>query len=349
VSTSDWSPPFAPPLLAEHGPAPAPSTGGFRPHRWTAGGHRQTLLGYLCRRRLRWQLPSEDVLVDVADGVRLLLRASWQRGRREDHPAVVVVHGLGGHDAATYAVATGQHAWDRGWHVIRLNLRGAGDSESLCPQLYNAGLESDLVAAFETVGRLVPRLGVVGFSLGASLSILALARQPGRIPGGLFALVAVCPPLDLATCADRLGRRSNAIYERYFMKNLKRSYARRQRLLPAVYEAGRERGIRTIREFDDAITAPYSGFAGADDYYARSSAGPYLLALPRPTLILAAQDDPLVPAHTVVRWPVPSSGLVTRELLETGGHVGFVARTAAPGFFWAAERALDYLRGHLPS
>ena len=316
----------------------------FRPHPWTAGGHRQTLLGYLCRRRLQWTPPTEDLVVDGSDDVRLLLRASWQPGPRDARPALVIVHGLGGCDRATYAIATGRHAWELGWHVVRVNLRGAGDGETLCPRLYNAGLECDLVDAFEAVGRIVPRQGVVGFSLGASLSILALARQPARVPPGLVGLVAVSPPLDLAACADRIDLAPNRAYRRYFMKNLRRSYRRRQRLVPELYEAGRERGLRSIREWDEVITAPYGGYASADEYYARSSAGPYLGRLDRPTLILAAADDPMVPGESVARWPLPASGLVVREILPTGGHVGFVAPTAAPGRFWAAERAMAWLR-----
>jgi predicted alpha/beta-fold hydrolase len=55
----------------------------------------------------------------------------------------------------------------------------------------------------------------------------------------------------------------------------------------------------------------------------------------------------MVPGDSITGWPLPASGVVTREVLPTGGHVGFVAPTAAPGHFWAAERAVDFLRGHL--
>jgi len=45
----------------------------------------------------------------------------------------------------------------------------------------------------------------------------------------------------------------------------------------------------------------------------------------------------------VSRWPLPESGMVQREITRTGGHVGFVGPTPAPGRFWAAERALRFL------
>lgn len=315
----------------------------FRPHPLAAGGHRQTILGFWCRRRLRWTLPAEDVVVEAGDGVRLLLRASWQPGRREERPAVVIVHGLGGSDAATYVLALGRHAFARGWHVLRMNLRGAGDSMALCARLYNAGLDSDLVAALEGVARITPRVAVAGFSLGANLALLALARSGPRLPPGLLGVASVSPPLDLAACAAALERPANRLYQAYFMGNLRSAYRQRQALLPDLYAAGREKGTRTIRDYDEAITAPYAGYRDASEYYARSSAGPRLAGIEGRALILAAHDDPLVPAESVVRWPLPASGRVRLEVLPTGGHVGFVASTDAPGRFWAAERVMEFL------
>jgi predicted alpha/beta-fold hydrolase len=54
----------------------------------------------------------------------------------------------------------------------------------------------------------------------------------------------------------------------------------------------------------------------------------------------------MIPAEAVTRWP---AGTVLREILPTGGHTGFVAPTAAPGRFWAGERALAFLESHLPT
>ena len=315
----------------------------FAPGRAAVGGHRQTLLGYWYRRHLRWDSPAEDLVVEAGDDVRLLARVTWQEGRRDARPALVIVHGLGGCDAAGYAVATGRLALARGWHVARMNMRGAGDAEALCPRLYNAGLDGDLLAVLAALAPHTGTLAVVGFSLGANLALLALARGGDRLPAALVGVAAVSPPLDLAASADAIGRPSNCLYQSYFVRNLKAAYRRRQRLRPDLYEAGRERGLRTIREYDDVITAPYGGYASAEEYYAASSAGPRLGALTRPALVLAALDDPMVPGESVARWPLPASGLVQREMTATGGHVGFVAPTAAPGRFWAAERALAFV------
>jgi predicted alpha/beta-fold hydrolase len=310
------------------------------------GGHKQTLLGFGRRRFLRWPIPSEDRVVAAGDDVRLLARASWQPGPREAKPAVVLVHGLGGADNASYVVATARHAWSLGWHVIRMNLRGAGASEALCPRLYNAGLEDDVAAVLEDVARDVPRLGVVGFSLGASMALLSFSRRDASMTPRARALVAVSAPLDLARCAEALEGPGNRLYQAYFMVMLRAAYRRLQIRRPDLYERDRERGTRTVRQYDETITAPYGGYANATDYYSRSSAGPCLTAIARPTLLLSAWDDPMVPADSISTWPLPASGAVTREMLPTGGHVGFVGPTAAPGHFWAAERAMRFLGAH---
>jgi hypothetical protein len=314
----------------------------FRPPWWLAGGHRQTLLGYWSRRRLRWTAPAEDLVVEAAAGVRLLVRASWHANAARS-PTLLLVHGLGGCDTSGYGVATGALAWEAGWNVARMNMRGAGDGEAHCARLYNAGLDGDLLAVLEAVAARTPHVAPVGFSLGGNLVLLALGRSRALVPAGVFAAAAVSPPLDLAACADALGRRANRLYERHYVAGLREAYRRRQRRLPGEYEPGRERGARTIRGFDHVITAHYGGFAGVDDYYARSSAGPWLAQVDRPALILAAQDDPMIPAAAIARWPLPASGLVRREITATGGHVGFVGRTRAAGRFWAAERVMAFL------
>jgi predicted alpha/beta-fold hydrolase len=222
-----------------------------------------------------------------------------------------------------------------------MNMRGAGDGEALCARLYNAGLDSDLLAVVDAVSRLVPRVAVGGFSLGANIALLLLGRRRDRLPEALRAVAAVSPPLDLAACAAALERWDNRPYQHYFMAKLREGYRSRQRRRPDLFPPGREQGLRTVREYDEAITAPHGGFGSADEYYAKSSAGPWLTAVERPALVVAAEDDPMIPGTSVSRWPLSPS--VQREMVRTGGHVGFVAASAAPGRFWAAARALEFL------
>ena len=323
--------------------APGPSRTPFDPPWFTRGGHVQTALGYFHRRNLTWTLPTEDLIVDSEPGIRILSRASWQPGNRANAPALILLHGMGGWDASTYMLSMGFHAWAAGYHVIRMNMRGAGASFEVCPRLYNAGLEVDLVAVARRVAETTPRAALFGASLGANHVLLALGRSKAALPGEVRAAVAISPPVDLLSCSDSLHAPSNRVYVARFVADLKASYVRIQKLSHGFYEAGREAGVRTVREFDERITAPYAGFASAEDYYTRSSSGPWLREIDRPTLIISAEDDPMIPEGSVRKFGLPASGVVTREMLPTGGHVGFAARTKAPGRFWAAERALEFL------
>jgi predicted alpha/beta-fold hydrolase len=309
----------------------------FAPAFWQRGGHVQTLLGFYYRRTLDWPHPVEDVVVEGVEDVRLLLRASFHDADPE-RPTVLLVHGLGGWDAASYGLATGQHAWARGWNVVRMNMRGAGGGAALCPRLYHAGLDCDLLSVLSVLEQRTRRIVVVGYSLGANLSLLALGRN--RVTDAVRCAVAICPPVDLKACVRSISRPANAVYEWYFVKNLRAAYQYRHRLHPERFPAGLEMRAGSIREWDELITAPFGGFRDADHYYADSSSGPHLASIDRPVLLLAAADDPMVPAASLHGWARPAH--VEMEITSTGGHVGFVAESAAPGRFWAGERAIAF-------
>jgi hypothetical protein len=312
----------------------------FRPLPLLRGGHRQTLAGHFARRWLRWKWPTEDLVIHSADGTPLLVRASWQPGVRRETPALLLVHGLEGNDRSGYMLSAGEAAFRRGWHVLRMNLRGCGDGEALSAKLYNAGLTDDLIAVMCGVHARVEAFAVCGFSLGANLALLAAGRYPDALPPTLRAITAISPPLDLAACAEALDRPHNWLYRAYFLKKLGASYRRRQRLLPELYARELDRPYRSIRDYDQAITARYGGYRDVEDYYARSSSGPWLNEVPVPALILAAEDDPMIPIETVTRWPAPRS--LEAVVTPSGGHVGFWGDRLAPSSFWPALRAIDF-------
>ena len=208
------------------------------------------------------------------------------------------------------------------------------------PRLSNASLSSALLAVFQWLATRVRRFAVCGFSLGAGLTLSTLARHQRALPEGLEAAVAVCPPLDMSRSADALELRRNWLYSRRFTRSLCRSYGNRQRLSSKRYQPGLERGITTLRQFDEIITARYGGFDNAEHYYSYASAGPRLTDIVVPTLVLSSQNDPFIPASSVSPWP--RSTAVSLEMIEDAGHLGFVGTSHSPRFFWAADRALGF-------
>jgi predicted alpha/beta-fold hydrolase len=162
--------------------------------------------------------------------------------------------------------------------------------------------------------------------------VLKLAGELGdQAPAWLCAAVGVSPAIDLAASADALHEPSNRIYERHFLRNLMRRFRRKAGLFPSTYSLDRIETIRTIREFDDRITARYSGFTGADDYYYRAASARVVSRIAVPTLVIHALDDPFIRLTPESRAALQANPAVT--LIETphGGHCAFLAQTPRNG------------------
>jgi hypothetical protein len=105
--------------------------------------------------------------------------------------------------------------------------------------------------------------------------------------------------------------------------------------------------LRTLRDFDDNVTAPLHGFDNADHYYAVSSSRQYLGKIAVPTLLLHSRDDPFM-TESVIPRADDLSDAVTLELSARGGHVGFVAgRWPWRPRYWLEERIPSYLAQYL--
>jgi hypothetical protein len=103
----------------------------------------------------------------------------------------------------------------------------------------------------------------------------------------------------------------------------------------------------TFAEFDDAVTAPLHGFAGKDDYYDRCSSLGFLRSIQRPTLIINALDDPFL-RPDIIPDERRLSDLVTLEVSERGGHVGFIeGGTPWQPKYYLPKRIIEFLQAEL--
>ena len=320
----------------------------FRPHRRFASGHAQTIARHFWPRQrelLRAAASDEERLFEVEPQVRVLVRCRWQKDRA-GAPTILLVHGLEGSSESTYVLGTAEKAHRAGFNALRLNIRTCGGTQHLAPTLYHSGLSSDLRAVIE---ELIARdhlaeIYLAGFSLGGNQSLKLAGELGGDAPAALRGVAAVSAPIDLAACADRIRRRDNWLYSRSFLAGLRRRIRHAQRLYPERYGTGRLRRARSIREFDELFTAPHSGFRDADDYYARASALQFAGRIRVPTLVLHAEDDPFIPFAPFRHPSIAANPHVLLLAPRHGGHVGFVADTAAPDpdRFWAENRVVEF-------
>ncbi|MDQ3258168.1 MAG: alpha/beta fold hydrolase [Acidobacteriota bacterium] len=322
----------------------------FNPHRSFRSGHAQTLAAYAWPRRSRLRAlhgDDETRLFEVEPGVRLLAHCAWQSERRA-HPTVVLVHGLEGSSESIYMLGTAQKAFRAGFNVLRCNMRNCGGTEHLTPTLYHSGMSNDFRAVLRELIEEdnLASIFLVGFSMGGNI-ILKLAGEIGaRTPPELSGVCAVSPALDLSACADKIGQRSNWLYQRTFVRSLRKRVHGKRRLYPDLYDTSGLHTVRSVRDFDNQYTAIHGGYRDAADYYEQASARRLVTDIRTPTLIIHAQDDPLVPFASPVYASISANPCVILLATAHGGHVGFIAGETggAEDRFWAENRVVEFCR-----
>jgi predicted alpha/beta-fold hydrolase len=320
----------------------------FKPHPLFTGGHAQTLGGYAWPRRvsLKAHRHDEQRLFEVEPGVKLLAYCRWHDNRQE-HPTIIVLHGLEGSSEARYMLGTAAKALRQNFNTIRLNLRNCGNTEHLTPTLYNSGLSGDILAV---VNELVEhdglrRIFLVGYSMSGNI-VLKLAGENGeQIVDRVSGVCAVSPSVDLSACADAIERRANWVYRESFIRSLHRRIKQKHKLFPELYDTTGIHLIRTIREFDERYTAADGGYKDAADYYARASSLPLIQHIRIPTLIIHAQDDPFIPFESFQHPSLTTNPHVILLAPEHGGHLGFVAAdTTGEDRFWSENRVVEFCK-----
>ena len=340
----------------------------FRPAWWLPGGHAQTLSAAFWKgpqspeqgKARQIVLPDGDALVALDDRP-----AQWRAG----DPALLMMHGLSGCARNPFLVRVASHLVQRGVRVFRLNLRSCGAGAGLARLPYHAGRSSDLKAAVhaviawcrETVVERTPASGppgqvgegteqpspltLFGMSLSGNLLLKYLGEEGANVPAAVRQAIAINPPIDLARSIKTLDRPLNRLYDQHFVQALI-GHVRRQSTLRPDFAAMPDPLPRTLYDFDDRFTATHGGYPDARAYYEHASSQPHIPHITVPTLILTAQDDPLVPVQMFheqrVHWPESVQLAITRG----GGHLGYVGSSHGdPDSRWLDWRVVDFVTG----
>jgi len=266
---------------------------------------------------------------------------------------LIVVHGLEGSSDSQYMMGVARNGLAAGMNVVLMNQRNCGGMDHFAPTLYNSSLSGDVAAVVRSVleNDGVSRFALIGFSMGGNL-VLKLAGEWGSdAPPQFRAVAAVCPAMDLAASADALHEPANRIYEYYFLMQLFRRLRLKARHFPGKFDVSRLRGITSLRQFDDRITAYYCGFAGADDYYARAAAANVVDRIAVPTLIIHAENDPFIRMQPETLRRVAANPNITYIETDDGGHCAFIgerngSRNGDPADDgrWAEREVVEFAR-----
>lgn len=318
----------------------------FHAPAWIGGAHAQTIGGRLLRTTAGVSFRKERL--ETPDGDFLDLEHAAVEGHPlpQGAPIVLKLHGLEGSAHSGYSVELARALARRGVGSVGLNFRSCGGEMNRTARFYHSGETDDLALVLTHLHRTTPadRLGALGFSLGGNVLLKYLGEQGPRAGDKLTAAVAVSVPYDLGACADRMNRGMARVYARFFLRSLRAKVRAKGSQLAGLCQV--EEGLKAtrVRDFDEALTAPLHGFANADDYYRRSSAGQFLASITIPTLLIHSMDDPIAVAESIPHEAIAGNPNLSTAFTATGGHVGFVD---GPGpwaaSFWAEQRGAEFL------
>lgn len=315
----------------------------YRAPWWLPGGHSQTIYAALLarRRRLRyrrerWSTPDGDFVdIDRIEGERR-------------SPLVVLFHGLEGSSGSHYATSLMARVARAGWRGAVAHFRGCSGEPNRLPRAYHSG-DSDeidwMLRRFRAEAGTAALLAV-GVSLGGNALLKWLGERGEEARAVISGAAAVSAPLDLMASGDALGQGFNLVYSRLFLATLKRKSVDKLARFPGLYDRDRVLRARTLREFDNVVTAPLHGFRDTDDYWRRASSRPWLNGIAVPTLLVNARNDPFLPERTLPS-ATEVSPAVEREFPVEGGHVGFVSGAFPGRVDWLPRRIISFFQGQI--
>lgn len=321
----------------------------FQPPVLLRSPHLQTLLSsrFLRRDGVGWELleRAEPVVIPCRDGVRLqaLVNPPIGGGRA---PLVVLIHGWLGRADSPYLRRASVALHRAGFSVARLLLRDHGGTAHLNEEMFHAARIVEVVDACNWLAERygTDRSGLMGFSLGGNF-VLRLATH-AETSSRFRTALAVCPVLDPEAAVANLDRGWIG-YQRYFLGKWRKAFADKAAAFPGRYDFTEVQRLSRVDSVTDWFVSRFTEFRDSREYYREYTLTRDLTrSLRMPVQILAAEDDPVIPAdHFRVLAAGDGADLV--RLSRHGGHCAFIqdlrlssaVDAHAVGFFTSAVEA----------
>lgn len=321
----------------------------FAPPYWLRNAHFQSILPSFPLRRRGVERraaalisASEERIFDCGEDVRLqgFLSRQSARGAPPSRQLVVLHHGWEGSADSLYILGLGQYLFERGFDVLRLNLRDHGATHHLNRDIFHSCRIVEVVGAVREIQKLAAGqdLSLVGFSLGGNFA-LRVGANAARAGLRLRKIVAISPVLDPQATLVALEN-GFTLYHRYFVYKWARSLRLKQVAWPGVYDFEELMRVPRLGAMTDFLVRKYTDFPDMQSYlrgYAIVHGA--LDTLATPSRVIAALDDPMIPAHDLER--LPRDGALRITPTRFGGHCGFVDLAGRES--WVAREVLKEL------
>ncbi|WP_420146967.1 YheT family hydrolase [Spirosoma sp.] len=289
------------------------------PPAYQYNGHLQTIIPSLTRKVTGVAYERERFILSDGDFVDL----DWiKQGQQK---LVVLTHGLEGDSNRQYILGTARLFAQNGYDVLAWNCRSCSGEMNRSFRLYNHGEIGDLTEVVHHAAQIKQyhEIVLVGYSMGGNITLKYLGVNSLQLPAVVKAGVAISSPVDLGASATLLDRPANRFYRNRFMKKLVLKLNQKAERFPGRLDMNKLKQVKQWRDFDEFFSAPVNNYQNADDFYAQASAVNFMPAITVPTLLLNAQNDPLLSPECSPSWLAKSHKYIFLETPPKGGHVGF--------------------------
>ena len=313
----------------------------FKPPLLQYNGHLQTILPSLFRKvnfnyqqRERMELPDGD-FVDL----------DWFRVSPENKKLVIITHGLEGDSRRHYVTGMAKLFSENGYDALGWNCRSCSGEINRVLRFYHHGDTNDLrqVIAYAIEKYQYQEIVLIGFSMGGSLSLRAVAEFPEQVPDEIKTVIAFSVPCDLLSSVHALATGFNTVYAKRFLRKLGAKIKAKEKMFPGHINADGYEHIDNFIDFDNHYTAPLHGYKDAYDFYEKASVKPLLKNICIPTLMVQARNDSFLLGECYCIQEAESNPNLFLEMPEQGGHCGFMMRDSE--YSWAELRALAFATG----
>jgi predicted alpha/beta-fold hydrolase len=243
---------------------------------------------------------------------------------RENVPVLLVMHGMTGGSECKYIKVIAKMAQERGYTCLCLNSRGF-NSEMTSPVPFIGLHHHELEATLQRLKTYFPRrpLHLIGLSLGGNYLMRFLLQNPSHpLISTLASLSLVGAPFDVGYVISNM----NSSYQRYFIKFYINKVVCRHKQMSFWWRTGvvdedHMRASRDLRQFHERMTEPLMG-EPLDSVFDRFKVTEgHVAQFAVKTLMIAAQDDPMVKIESIPLEAVRRNANIKLILTENGGHM----------------------------
>ena len=246
----------------------------------------------------------------------------------ESQPLAIILPGLAGGSSDAYVRSFVVSAAKAGFTPVVFNARGCADSPVTTPQFYSASYTGDARLVVRTLRERFgqrKKIFAAGWSLGANILVNYLAEEGNA--STLTSAASIGNPFNLTMCSSNLAQPGiYRVYDTKLASSLRKIFSKHIALFRDDRTIDMDLATRaqTVRDFDEAITAPSFGHKNADAYYANSCSANVIHKVDTRLLCIQAANDPISLEAAIPFDDIEENPRTDLILTEGGGHIGWL-------------------------